>query len=60
MDTVEPHPSDVGLLLICHSLVARGGGAPPLGQIIWENDLQTHAPQVPIVQQVRVGSVAAA
>ncbi len=60
MHTVEIHAGDVCLLCRCHRLLARSYGTPPLSQIIGQGELQGQAPEVPIVQQMRIGSVAVA
>ncbi len=60
MHTVEPQAGDVGLFCRRQRLLARSYGATSTREIRWEVELQGHAPELPIVQQVRIGPVAAA
>ena len=60
MHTVELQAGDVGLFCRRHRLLARSYGATSKREIRWEGELQGHAPEVPIVHQVRRGPVAAA
>mgnify|MGYP000367618570 FL=1 len=60
MHTVEPEAGDVGLFCRRQRLLARSYGATSTREIRWEVEFQGHAPELPSVQQVRIGPVAAA